>query len=1102
MKTRKLISTLCAVVLSASAMAQNFELTSSGYFRNHGVDVMAFDDIYPEGHQGGVSVIMHGHRVATNGDLRLEATPGQWQPVPRQLSRKAEGNSITATLCYPDSSRHETGFNPIFYPELQLQYTVRVEAKDDRIDVIVDLDQPIPDYLIGKAGFNLEFFPGSLFGKPWLMDRQSGIYPQQPNSPLLTAQPNNAHLGTYHQEGKSFADINQFIGGDGYSPIVADDIIAMPYAVGKKFTSRPDEPLSKLTVESLNGELKLFDGRMNHNNGWFVLRQEIKAGATREAVHWVITPTVVKDWTYTPVVQTSQIGYHPSQPKTAVIETMSSSPLAPSAQLVRIDADKEQVVKDIALKQWGHFLRYDYLLADFSDVKMPGLYQVRYAGATSSVFRIAPDIYSRGVWQPVIEYFLPVQMCHMRVNEKYRVWHDRCHMDDALMAKAGNLFDGYDQKAENIPAAIPSGTEVPNLNVGGWHDAGDFDLRIESQAGEAYILSLAYEAFKPQIDVTSIDQQRHVTEIHQADGKNDMLQQIENGALTVVNGYLSLGRLYRGIICSKLRQYCLLGDASAMTDNVKGNDDDRWVFTENNPMRELSTAAELAAVARTMRGFNDTLSVHCQNIAEAIYDGFADSKNPMITGSRIAVAAELYLTTKNRTYLDYLFRNQDAIMKNMGSMAWRLARIEQLCAGMKGDRKAQKFSAAFRKALVPMSKGIASRAAETPYGIPYRPHIWGAGWDIQRFGFENYFLTAAYPELFPASNVYNALNFVLGCHPGVNRASFASGVGAESATVGYGLNRADWSYIPGGVISGTALIRPDFPELLTFPFLWQQTEYVLGGGSSHYMFLVLAAQKLLMPKFEFKKNPEKIYTVKSGNTVMKIDANNGARITSYTLNGKEVLSQINVPNQYGSTFWTSPQKEWNWPPVPEHDMMPYSVEQKGGAIIMTSQLSKKLPFIIRKTFKSDKTGGIDVTYTVINKSDEERKVAPWEITRVLADGSVMFDAPLESITPKGLMKFYKEGNHVRYDIDHVDGKNRKINADGKGGLTFVNKDLRLMKKFADLTPDQSAPDEAEIQVYVHQGNAYVELESQGAYTTLKPGEQLDWTVNWRMEANK
>lgn len=90
----------------------------------------------------------------------------------------------------------------------------------------------------------------------------------------------------------------------------------------------------------------------------------------------------------------------------------------------------------------------------------------------------------------------------------------------------------------------------------------------------------------------------------------------------------------------------------------------------------------------------------------------------------------------------------------------------------------------------------------------------GAGWTIQSFGYNYYFLADAYPELFPAETVYNALNFVLGCHPGSNQASFASGVGTQSATVGYGLNRADWSYIPGGVISGTAVIRPDFPELL------------------------------------------------------------------------------------------------------------------------------------------------------------------------------------------------------------------------------------------------------------------------------------------------
>ena len=45
-------------------------------------------------------------------------------------------------------------------------------------------------------------------------------------------------------------------------------------------------------------------------------------------------------------------------------------------------------------------------------------------------------------------------------------------------------------------------------------------------------------------------------------------------------------------------------------------------------------------------------------------------------------------------------------------------------------------------------------------------------------------------------------------------------------------------------------------------------------------------------------------------------------------------------------------------------------------------------------------------------------------------------------------------------------------------------------------PSEPAPDEAEVQVYVNRGKTYIELESQGAYTSLKPGETLSWAVRW------
>ena len=169
------------MLFAQKSASQTFQLNSEGYFNAGGTDVMAFSDFYPEGHQGGVCVIMNGRRIATNGDIRLEATPGQWQPVPKQLSRKATGDGtggrIITTLCYPDSSRHLTGFNPMVYPDYAFTYMVTVEPLGRSILVTVDLDKPVPDFLLGKVGFNLEFYPGDLFGKPWLMDEQTGVYP-------------------------------------------------------------------------------------------------------------------------------------------------------------------------------------------------------------------------------------------------------------------------------------------------------------------------------------------------------------------------------------------------------------------------------------------------------------------------------------------------------------------------------------------------------------------------------------------------------------------------------------------------------------------------------------------------------------------------------------------------------------------------------------------------------------------------------------------------------------------------------------------------------------------------------------------------------------
>ena len=238
------------------------------------------------------------------------------------------------------------------------------------------------------------------------------------------------------------------------------------------------------------------------------------------------------------------------------------------------------------------------------------------------------------------------------------------------------------------------------------------------------------------------------------------------------------------------------------------------------------------------------------------------------------------------------------------------------------------------------------------------------------------------------------------------------------------------------------------------------------------------------------------YSISNGDVTLTVDAARGAKILSFQSNGKEVLSQSQRPNAFGSTFWTSPQSEWNWPPVPEYDSRPYNAEQKNGALVLTGPTSEKFKYHITKEFRADPAdGAIVVTYSITNDAAVERKVALWEISRVDNGGVIFFDAPSETITPQGLMPFTFEHGATWYQCDEARA-NRKINADGTGWYAYANNGLLFVKRFNDLGPTCPAPQEAEIQVYVNAGKTYIELEAQGAYTSLKPGESLSWTARW------
>src|SRR5205085_8466784 len=90
---------------------------------------------------------------------------------------------ISVRMQYPDPEKNRRGFNPIVYPDLNLGYTLRIKPDGRAFRIIVDLDRPLPDEWVGRVGFNIELFPGLLFGKSFYMDERPGLFPRQVDGP-------------------------------------------------------------------------------------------------------------------------------------------------------------------------------------------------------------------------------------------------------------------------------------------------------------------------------------------------------------------------------------------------------------------------------------------------------------------------------------------------------------------------------------------------------------------------------------------------------------------------------------------------------------------------------------------------------------------------------------------------------------------------------------------------------------------------------------------------------------------------------------------------------------------------------------------------------
>ena len=853
---------MLSVLLSAATFcnAQDLQLNDREYFERQGVNVLVFSNSFNGGFNdeknSGIEIIHHGVRTVQGGAVRLNNTPEQWDLVPTMTNRTVnrEAGSIEVAMRYND---------------YDFDSRVVVTAKGKAVEIAVWLDKPVPDALAGEAGFNLEFLPSQYWLKTFIMDGRLGRLPRYATSQTVT-RPNDEKPRQF----KGFKTYDDRGTGRFIDPL--------PLETGHRLTLATEAPERMISISCDDAELKLYDGRILAQNGWFVLRSVLPKGKTGKVMTWTVEPHAIDGWTREPNIGFSQIGYIPEQPKVAVIELDKSVAPLPTASLMRINADgKTEQVYQGSIQPWGPYYKYNYVKFDFSEVREPGVYFIQYGQTKTNDFLIDEHVYDK-ITDATTDVWVPIHMNHMYVNEGYRTWHGEPFKEGYLQAPESDHFDLHRQGATTDTKYKPLEL-IPGLNIGGFFDAGDFDIETGSNINVVQNFIRTWELFKPQRDETFVSQQQRYVDLHRPDGVPDILQFIEHGTLNLVAQAEQIGHMASTLSNSILDNYHHLGDAASITDGLhydpslkpyevsadgkrSGTPDDMWAFTTRNPSLDFQAATMFAAASRALKGYNDDLAQRAltqskrlmqeatelmnerrnQRDAQAEADanwltGIDDNSSAPTTNRRrqsrarnnrgnLATNLQLYGATREKQYLDHFMELiWESLDRNVaGTMQTALDAVPYMDEAYK--KKLRPYVERYAEYIKGFDK-------QNPYGVPIGLGNWAGVNAVLNFGITVNYAHIYFPDIIAKSEVYRTANWLYGCHPYHNY-SFVAVVGAtRPKQVFYGNNRADFSFIPGNVAPGLLFRKPDhFENYDDWPFLWGQNEGTIAGNTQYIIF--------------------------------------------------------------------------------------------------------------------------------------------------------------------------------------------------------------------------------------------------------------------------
>lgn len=450
-------------------------------------------------------------------------------------------------------------------------------------------------------------------------------------------------------------------------------------------------------------------------------------------------------------IKLDQVGYLPDSAKLALVTTQATrfevKRAADNAMVFHGELSAASQDADT-----GDFVQ----IADFSKFKAPGTYYLDVPGVGKSwTFSIRPDVFSR-------TYYLAMRA----------FYGQRC----GTAVDLGPEFPGYKHAACHLKGEFhpSSGKQGERDNIGGWHDAGDYGRYVVNSGISTGTVLWTWEIFGAKLKNIKLN----IPET--GNGTPDILNEVRWNLEWMLKMQDDDGGVWHKQTSEHFPGFIMPEDDTLPSEIIG---------TGQPPYKSTCATADLAAVAaiaaRVYSPFDAKFA--SQNLEAAHKAWLWTEKYPNVTfrnppgistgeygdnscsDERLWAAAELWRTTGEKTYSDYVVKQYPDFRSNLDTPApegWRDVAAMGLWTYALASRKGADAAlvADIRRRTSQAAQAIVESTRKNPYRVSLRSkdYVWGSNGVAAAYGVELLVANVLAPDPNFTEAALDNLHYLLG----------------------------------------------------------------------------------------------------------------------------------------------------------------------------------------------------------------------------------------------------------------------------------------------------------------------------------------------------